>query len=205
MLDYFKSLVKATRPDYIIDMRVASCDGLNSVSCKWAKGDTYYCASSFFTDAWISKNPWGPSKAPTEGKVQSAKLEDIAVVSLFKSFTLCNDYHGRTNSDMYEIINGMYSVLNRNIQASFVDNDYGDTFYLKIVVVPMPSVIITVKNVERLIGTIVISSDKRATPVLICDERLRYYVDRINAGDLDLFGDSGQPKSLLGSEILYDE
>lgn len=204
MLDYFKALVKGSHPDYVLDTKIVSFEGLSAVTCKWAKGDQYYCASSFFTDVWISKEPLGPFSNMQTGKVHSAALEDIATVHVFKSIHLCVSYPVCTQEDLKAIIWRTKTFINSNIQADFIDNDYGDTFYVKLVLIPVPTIVITVKNVDELIGTIVITQRELAMPGFVCKKRLYDYINSINTGTIDLFNKGQMYRELPGGDFVYD-
>ena len=173
MLEYFKSLIRQERPDYVIDFHFENRGQPNIVVCKYAKGQQFYFAYSYVTYSWISKKPAGPTT------IKCQNLSDVAVIQVFDTIEKCN---AAKTPNMDVVVKGIAALGESTIsgfKSLFDRNPYGDTVDLQFNLSPIPTVTIIVRQGESLVGTMVLLHDMTVYPVMVCHERMADYVSQL--------------------------
>lgn len=177
MFELFKQLVSKQAPDFILDLKTSHFEQLYAATCKFSKGGKYYAAVTFYTETWISSDPYGPL---TSGVYRDCKeLADVASITEFSSSVSCNAFPAVTTKDLESFVSKIKLSALRQFDDLFRDNQYGDRIQSKLLLAPMPSVVITVKNGDNLIGTIMLLLNGVVYPVFACSSRLITYVQHM--------------------------
>lgn len=75
------TLLGKEHPDMIIDSNIITLQELNLFEVKYSKDGKFYIARSYFTSAWISKEPCGPEFIKSN---KLSKFSDIARIEEYK-------------------------------------------------------------------------------------------------------------------------
>ena len=173
MLEIFRNLVKQERPSFIIDFRVVHDGGLSAVYCKYERNKNFFTAISFFTDTWISKNPAGP--VVVRGISPCTTLSDIATIVSHTDLNICRSYPAVTALDLKDYQNHVKSSTVSLFAELFQGNVFGDVVSSSLMLAPVPSVILTVRHGDVLIGTILVLLSGSVNVVFACDNRINDY------------------------------
>lgn len=200
MLELFKAFIKKEKPDYILELRVSHSQQLYAATCKYAKGDRYFVASTFFTDAWICKSAGGPL---VEGaQIQCQQLTDVAIIHEFSTYNLCTDFPVVTDSDLEDYLSKIKMSTVKQFDSLFEHNEYGDRIESKLTLAPIPAILVSVLNSNSLVGTLVVLPTGNVYSVLACNPRLEHYVrliqDMMSGNSLSRREELGVAKLCLG-------
>lgn len=174
MFELFKRLVRKESPDFILGMTTAHYAQLCAVTCKYSKGSSYYAAVTFYTDTWISADPYGPLGQKSENSCDT--LSDIATVREFNSLQACKDFQDVTAKDIESFLFKLERATMNQFASVFEGNPYGDTVTSKLILAPLPAVVISVKNADNLVGTLLLLLNGVIYPVFSVSSRLNEYV-----------------------------
>ena len=180
MVNVFKELLRKERPSFVFSLSVVTYGQLNAVTCKFAKDNQFYRATSFFTEAWISSIPSGP---PIGSTMTADCLNDIATITEYATLLQCKTSDSVSEADLKVYTETFQEMATHKFKGQFDPLVEGDEFTFNFSVAPAPTVTITVKNSGHLIGTLLALSNGDIHPVLICHPRLVDYISDNHGGE----------------------
>lgn len=201
MFNLFQSLIKAEHPDYIIDTRTSAYEELRVAACAYAKNRRYYVATTFYTDAWISKYPVGPG---LPGLADTFTLKDVANITEVPAKEQGLLYLRCLPSDFRKTVESIKESLLAYLNGLPTLRP-SDVLKYKLSLSPVPFLLVSVYEKNKLLGTITVFIGVEVLPVLRCSERLDEYVTLIKESMLNYSfnasGDLMMLPALIGGNI----
>lgn len=150
MVTQFRRLVALERPDYIISFDTVKGTELSCVFVKYKKSDKFYIAVSFFTHAWISKNP-----IVKQSYVPVFSLSDVANIIEFREYKECLESDIPTESYIRNIESTVKAEFIEQFRDTLPKCD-GYKFEYSLSLAPVPILTAKASLNNTIIGTLLV-------------------------------------------------
>lgn len=130
---------------------------LTGVDIYYVKDGKYYVATSFYTDAWMAREPIGPV-ANWDGKVWAESIYDVATIAVYNDVVDWKAHADVTKEYLqrfYEYVNGCARVSADRLLSQYKNLIYKTDFLL----LPSPMILVVLARGDQYLGTISISMD----------------------------------------------
>lgn len=180
MLDVFKKLLSKEKPDYMISSSIVSYEGIYSIVSRWVKEGKYYCGQSYYTDTWIAKSLFDVLSRKNVQLTVLSELSDIANIEVYDNLSDCISKYNVSCHDIEDVVRFVQTEIDRQCKILFSSElDFHDKIVLKLVWSPCPMFVISIYDVWKPIGSLIVLTDGYVHIATYHDKRIEQYANTL--------------------------